>query len=912
LKSKVEAAPKKTCDRYSFDSFVLDDVTRFVQVCETFRTGRGSIQKMFLYSGLVLVTKRYFAVPVLIFGTLPIAQAQIERAIPARADRSADAPYPDRDSTLGFDDCADARNAFLPECAATLAEPSGPSRYNSDPFDTNPRVGRSTTGRSFGRADEFNPDTASAAERPLSRQKEPPTEFQRYVKSATGQMLPIFGASLFERVPSTFAPVERMPMAPNYVLGPGDEVQVRVWGQINFTQRLVVDRNGSVYLPEAGPVNVAGLTFNQLDGAFRSAIGRIYHNFDLNVNLGQLRTVQILVVGQALRPGSYTVSSLSTLVNALFASGGPSPRGSLRHIQLKRAGTLVSELDLYDLLLSGDKSKDVPILPGDILFIPAVGPQVAVMGSVDNPAIYELADSATASGTAQEHSNLGKILASAGGLSPLAANQHAIIERIEAGAALKTSEVPLDGTGLAEPLRNGDIVRVQNVVARFNNAVTLRGNVADARRYAWHAGMRVSDLIPNKESLLTRDYWRERNRLGVADQPVDELARDSNSPLPLYAANLTGPTTSANPVSLPARPSSREQAQGTRDDRSLASAQSSVQGATIRKFDVRNQVQQPAPDINWDYAVVERLDSATLMTKLIPFNLAAAVIDRNPEQNPLLERGDVVTILSKADVAVPLEHRTKYVHIEGEVGSAGVYSVTPGETLRTLLQRAGGITREAYLYGLQFTRESTQREQQQRFSEFLDSLEVQINQSSSNLSGRVLAADQAAVAQSTLTSQRALVQKLRETPPTGRIVLDLEPSMRTIANLPDLSLEDGDRIYIPSRPSTVNVIGTVPNQASFVYKEDARLGDYLRQAGGVARFGDRSHMFVIRADGSVVSDHSNATLFGRHVESTPMFPGDTLIVPTFVNKVTFLRGLTDWSQVVSNFALGAAAVNLLR
>jgi polysaccharide biosynthesis/export protein len=865
---------------------------------------------MVLYSRSALFAKRYCAVLALTVGMVSTTRGQIGQSFPARVEQPSEPQSQDRDPGPAFESCEDARNANLPECAATLSAPNGLNRRNTDPFNNSQRLGRSSNERSTGRADDLDTDTSARAERPQNREKEPPTEFQRYVKSATGQMLPIFGASLFDRVPSTFAPVDRMPVAPNYVLGPGDEVQVRVWGQINFTQSLVVDRNGSVYLPEAGPVNVAGLTFDQLNGAFRSAIGRIYHNFELNVNLGQLRTVQILVVGQARRPGGYTVSSLSTLVNALFASGGPSSRGSLRRIQLKRGGQVVSELDLYDLLLSGDKSKDAPILPGDILFIPAVGPQVAVIGSVDNPAIYELTG-ATADGSTPGDSLLGKILESAGGLSPLAAGQHAVIERIEAGRALQTSEVPLDGSGLATPLRNGDIVRVQNLVARFDNAVTLRGNVADARRYAWHAGMRVSDLIPNKESLLTRDYWRERNRLGVAEQLTDELNRDSSRSPVLYAANLTDPAVSTSSLPSPARSSSREQAQGARDDRSLASAQSSVQGATVRKFDVRNQVQQPAPDINWDYAVVERLDPAALTTQLIPFNLADAVLNHNPAQDPLLQPGDVVTVLSKADIAVPLEHRTKYVHIEGEVGSAGVYSVGPGETLHALLQRAGGITREAYLYGIQFTRESTQREQQQRFGEFLDSLEVQINQSSSNLSGRVLAADQAAMAQSTLNSQRALVQKLRETPPTGRIVLELVPSTRTINSLPDLSLEDGDRIYIPSRPSTVNVVGTVPNQASFVYKEDERLGNYLRQAGGVARFGDRSHMFVIRADGSVVSE-SNSTLFGRRIESLPMFPGDSVVVPTFVNKVTFLRGLTDWSQVVSNFALGAAAVNLLR
>jgi protein involved in polysaccharide export with SLBB domain len=238
--------------------------------------------------------------------------------------------------------------------------------------------------------------------------------------------------------------------------------------------------------------------------------------------------------------------------------------------------------------------------------------------------------------------------------------------------------------------------------------------------------------------------------------------------------------------------------------------------------------------------------------------------------------------------------------------------VEAGETLRDLVKRAGGLTSGAYLYGLQFTRESTQQEQQQRFDSFLDSLEVQINQNASNLAGRVLAPEQGAVAQASLVSQRTLVQKLRETPTTGRIVLDLDYTSSSIDDLPALLLEDGDRIYIPNRPNTVNVIGTVNNQASFMYSKDLRLGNYLEQAGGPTRYADRSHMFVIRADGSVISKPAGGSIFARNVESMRMFPGDTLVVPTYVNKTTFLRGLTDWSQVIANFALGAAAVNVLK
>ena len=201
-----------------------------------------------------------------------------------------------------------------------------------------------------------------------------PSEFEEFVASSVGRRLPIYGHSLFDRVPTTFAPLERVPVTDDYEIGPGDEILIRAWGQIDLNGKLVVDRGGQVFLPKVGALSVAGLKYQQLPGYFRTAIGRVFRNFDLTVSMGQLRSIQVFVVGQARRPGSYTVSSLCTLVNALFASGGPSAAGSMRHIQLKRENRVVTEFDFYDLLLQGDKSKDARLLPGDVIYIPPIGP----------------------------------------------------------------------------------------------------------------------------------------------------------------------------------------------------------------------------------------------------------------------------------------------------------------------------------------------------------------------------------------------------------------------------------------------------------------------------------------------------------------------------------------------------------
>src|ERR1035437_2916726 len=344
-----------------------------------------------------------------------------------------------------------------------------------------------------------------AQSQPAPLAPEPLTEFQKFAASTTGQILPVFGASLFTGVPSTFSPLDMSPVPPDFVIGPDDELRVRAWGQVNFQTNLRVDRSGEIFLPEIGPVHVAGMPFSALDAHLRSAIGRVYRNFNLTADVGQIRAIQVYVAGQARRPGVYTVSSLSTLVDALFASGGPSLQGSLRHIQLRRGSAVVTDFDLYGLLTSGDKSKDVHLLAGDVVFIPPVGPQVAVTGSVRNPAIYEL----------RENESLAGLLAEAGGVSAVAAEARVSIERIEDHRDRLAMEVAYDANGLATPLANGDLVRVFSIVPTYRKTVILRGNSANQGRFAWHPGMRVSDLIPDKDSLITRNYWWRRAQLGL-------------------------------------------------------------------------------------------------------------------------------------------------------------------------------------------------------------------------------------------------------------------------------------------------------------------------------------------------------------------------------------------------------------
>ena len=303
------------------------------------------------------------------------------------------------------------------------------------------------------------------AARPAER-----NEFQQFIEASTGQRLPIFGLDLFEGAPSTFAPVENIAVPADYVIGPGDELLVRAWGQIDVDYRAVVDRNGTISIPRVGSINVAGVKYQDLTNFVRAAVARNFRNFELLVTLGQLRSVQIFVVGYARRPGSYTVSSLSTLMNAIFAAGGPSAAGSMRGMQLKRGNRTITELDLYDLLLTGDKSRDVALLPGDVIYFPPIGPLAAVAGSVNQPAIFEL----------KGHTSLGNLVGYAGGMSTVAQSRQATIERIDNRSTRSVEQVDLDFNAAQRPVKDGDLVSVLAIHAQ----VRERRDPARQRRHA--------------------------------------------------------------------------------------------------------------------------------------------------------------------------------------------------------------------------------------------------------------------------------------------------------------------------------------------------------------------------------------------------------------------------------------------
>lgn len=718
-----------------------------------------------------------------------------------------------------------------------------------------------------------------------------PSEFQKFVADNTGKMLPIFGSEFFANAPSTFAPVSNTPVPSEYPLGPGDELMIRGWGTIDIDYRATIDRNGTISIPTIGNVALAGVKAGDAQNVIRGAVARLYKGVTVNVTFGQLRAITVYVVGQASRPGTYTVSSLSTLVTALFASGGPNANGSMRHVQVKRAGKVVAELDLYAFIAKGDKSADIKLQDGDTIYIPPAGGFVALTGKVNSPAVFELK---SASDTIES------LLDVAGGLPVVADPRRVFLERIDPSRNRPRSveEFALEGQGMKRTLKNGDVLNITSITPSFGNAVVLRGNVDQPVRAPFKQGMRVSDLIPSREFLISRKSTRRQNNV-IASR--DERRRN------LDGTSMAMSDIDSDNHSTTRLPNSRATT-SNEDDRNSKVEVESIAASIGGLID----------QINWDYAVVERVNRTDLSVKLIPFNLGNVFTDPSSADNVQLQPGDTVTIFSQEDVAVPMDKRQVFVRVEGEVKVPGVYQMSAGDTLQILLAKAGGPTSNAYLFGAGFYREEVRKEQEINLEKIVSRLESQLRNEQSRSLANVRSTADAAVLearrQAELAAGQEAIERIKRLKPTGRIAFGLAPEERSFARLPQIKLENGDRLLIPARPAFVNVLGAVNIESSPLWRPNSRVKDYL-QITGVTADADVDNAFVMRTDGTVVSTSSRGWFSGG-IGGLEVMPGDVIVVPERVDKETawtkFTQGTREWAQIFANFGLGAAAIKTLR
>ncbi len=697
----------------------------------------------------------------------------------------------------------------------------------------------------------------------------------------------LFGHSVFNRARSASAlALENMPVPSDYPIAPGDEIVVTLWGRINEENRIAVNRNGSVNVPRLGPISVAGLPFRSMQRTLVERLQRI-EGVQASVSMASLQPVRVFVIGEVTTPGQYTISALSSPTNALFAAGGVSKRGSLRNIELLRNGKRIARLDFYDFLLKGQNFGNFRLQSGDVLIAPVVGAMAAIAGNVRRSALYEL----------QHETSLAELVNLAGGFTPAAWTNRIQIERFENNRHQVVLDFQIDSSETIPdiPVQDGDIVKVYPIKLRDYNAVYLEGNVLRPGKYEFRDGMKVSDLLAGYEQLLAETYFnyaviRRRmlpsydehiisfNLREALDNPQSEenLALEAQDVLTIYDKNFFEPDRQVTVQGAVTSPGEFTLLSDMRIKDLILQAGGLSEEASAERGELYRRI----------------VDMDTVRTQKIPFCIECAMND-DPRHNMTLQKQDRVFIRKKRGW-----QETRRVALIGEFVFPGEYVLLEGETLDQLIERAGGFTSEAYLRSAVFSRISVKKMERDRNNEYVRQLKSDM----ARLSMEMASKEKTAEAQYLLTQQMALIQRLEQTEPVGRVVIDLED--------PDsyhgFTLEDGDTLLAPKQIGTVSVMGQVFNPATMIYdKRKSSVKQYISLAGGLKDNADKRQIYVIRANGSVLSNDR------RNIFRYSLEPGDVVIVPEKIRYTSAHRVFMDTIDSIYKIASAAGVVATL-
>ncbi len=707
-----------------------------------------------------------------------------------------------------------------------------------------------------------------------------------------------------------FEPPLSGPVPPDFVLGTGDIVRVQLYGNVSNSYELEVTRDGTLHLPELGPMNVAGLRFPEFRNELEKRVQQMLIGTQVSVTMGALRSIRVFVMGDVNRPGSYVVSSLATISSALYRSGGISEVGTLRDIQLKRQGRQVANLDLYDLLLNGDTSDDAQLQQGDVIFVPPIGTTIGIGGEVRRPAIYETRRDLT----------LGAALRLAGGLTAEAYPEGSTLERIGDNRHRRVLSVDL-GTdaGHAMPVQSGDTLMIPRVLPKLMDTVTLEGHVYRSGNYEWRPGMRLTELIPSLQALRSGadpHYVLIRRETGD-DLTITTLSVD-------LARALAAPQSDEN-IQLQPRDTAYVFNLAFGRQRVIEPIleelkQQATYDAAYEEVRIAGQVRAPGsyplhPGMRISDLLLAggNLDEAAFTedAELTRFN----VVDGEYREKEVVTvdlaailRGDasVDMVLSPYDhlriSPLPDWNSDWSVTLEGEVRFPGEYQILRGETLSDVMERAGGLTAQAFPEGAVFLREELREREQEQIERLIRRME-------SDLTSLSLQTAETTGAE-TLDLGQSLLNQLRETEATGRMVIDVEQVLSKRAaerRAHDLELKDGDRLLIPGKSQSVTVLGEAQYPASHLYSPDLDRDEYIAKSGGLTRQADKGLIYVVRASGAVES--GNRSRWFSRGESTDIRPGDTIVVPLDTDR---MRPLTFWGNVTQILYQGAIAIAAVR
>lgn len=713
-----------------------------------------------------------------------------------------------------------------------------------------------------------------------------------------------FGSAIFvTRGTTTSTTVMDLPAGPDYVLGPGDGIEINLWGGVSQRIARIVDREGKVVLPEAGPVVVAGLTLQQAQNMIRDALVPQFRNAQVDISITKLRTVRVYVVGDVQRPGAYDISSLSTPLNALCAAGGPTAFGSLRTVRHYRGKELIREVDLYDFLLHGVRADTDRMQAGDTILVPPVSAQISVAGMVQRPAVYEI----------REEKMLSDVLELAGGVRVIAALQSITVERIEAHAKRVTLsvELPVDRGPEAVrealssfPIQNGDRVIVAPILSYREKTIYVEGHVFRPGRYPYREDMTLTDVIRSYQDLLPEpaehaeiirlkppDYSPETipfnlSEVLIGDDPIKLQPADTIRIFGRYEIDPPKVSVKGEVLRPGVYPLSHGMTAGDLVKMAGGFKRSAVtESADLASYDVKN--------------------GQKLSVKHMTVAIGRAVNDGDGAVDIRLKAGDIITIHQLAgwnDIGASIT-------ISGEVNHPGIYSIQEGERLSSVIKRAGGFRSTAYPAGAVLERAQVRELEEKSRQELIRQIESA--SAGARMKPSANGKEDAAVLQGIVQQQQEMLHKLRTQPATGRLVIKISTDIEKWENTPlDIEVRAGDVLAIPKRPNFVMVAGQVYNPTAITYVPGKEAGWYLRQAGGENQLAEGKDIFLVRANGSVVGRNSGQW-YKTNVLSIKMQPGDVLMVPQkIIGGSVVWRNLLVTAQVLSSIAVTAHVAGL--
>ena len=852
----------------------------------------------------------------------------------------------------------------------------------------------------YGSGETGGPGRGASAISPsqrMIRQPNPyediPSLYDMYLQAVPQAPAPErFGMDVFENGTRDLQMIPMdLPVGPDYVVGPGDGLSIDLWGGVSQRLLRTVDSEGRLSLPEVGPVLVAGKSMADVQQAVQRTLRSQFRDVSADVSLSRLRNIRVYVVGDVAHPGAYDISSLSTPLNAIFAAGGPTERGSLRNLEHYRGKQLVQDVDVYDLLLHGVRTDIERLENGDTVLVPPIGGQVTVEGMVRRPSVYEL----------KGEKSLADVLALAGGLLPTATLRHIEVQRVVAHdkRTMLSVDVPenaaQDGNSAAIAkqldsfqVQDGDKIRIFPIAPYSQDAVYLEGHALRPGRYSYHAGMRVTDLVSSYKDLLPEPaaQYAEIIRLKNPDyRPVVEsfnlaeaLSHPASAPPlePLDTVQIFGRYDFENPPTVSVWGDVRDpgtyrssgeihlsdaihMAGGLGPDAEREDAQvfrylpngemkifsvklsSALEGNPLDNIvlDSRDRVLVHSNPAEVDPATVyiqgevarpgryplttnmraadlirtaggfkRSADTASAdLTRYIVHNQKqlvgqheevrlSAALSGNANQDVPLVDGDVLTIRQIPgwnDIGAS-------VVLKGEVKHPGTYGIRPGERLSSVLERAGGFLPTAYTAGTVMLRTDVRKLQEESREKLIE--EIRQDSASTKADINASAQERAELQKASVQQHQEEIQALEQAPVTGRVVTRIPAGLKHFRNSEDdVELRDGDSIFIPKRPDFVLVTGQVYNSNAITYVPGRNARWYLSQAGGATNLAEKGAIFIVRADGGVITGRGQGWWTGNVLSKT-IEPGDTIVVPEKP-----VGGSTTWKNLLSVAQIAQAA-----